>query len=156
MKNTRLSPLALPLLAGLPFVGGAPRAQAQQANKKTSSHAENKPESLGFSSERLGRLHAAMQREVDEKQLAGVVTILARHGKMVEDRTYGKKDIATGAPMTKDTIFRDLLDDQAGHRRGHDDSLRRRQVASLRSDLEIHSRVCPSEGVQGRGCRAAR
>jgi CubicO group peptidase (beta-lactamase class C family) len=106
MKNTRLSPLALPLLAGLLFVGGAPQAQAQQANKKTSNHAENKPESLGFSSERLGRLHAAMQREVDEKQLVGVVTILARHGKVVEERTYGKKDIASGAPMTKDTIFR--------------------------------------------------
>jgi len=47
-----------------------------------------------------------MQREVDQKQLAGVVTILARHGKVVEERTYGKKDIASGAPMTKDTIFR--------------------------------------------------
>jgi CubicO group peptidase (beta-lactamase class C family) len=106
MKNTRLSPLALPLLAGLLYVGGAPQAQAQQANKKTSNHAENKPEALGFSSERLGRLHTAMQREVDEKQLAGVVTILARHGKVVEERTYGKKDSASGAPMTKDTIFR--------------------------------------------------
>jgi CubicO group peptidase (beta-lactamase class C family) len=106
MKNTRLSPLALPLLAGLLYVGGAPQAQAQQANKKTSNHPENNPEALGFSSERLGRLHTAMQREVDEKQLAGVVTILARHGKVVEERTYGKKDIASGAPMTKDTIFR--------------------------------------------------
>jgi hypothetical protein len=35
-----------------------------------------KPESLGFSSERLGRLHEAMQRSVDEKSLAGVVTLL--------------------------------------------------------------------------------
>src|SRR5271156_3556237 len=106
MKNTRLLPLALPLLAGLLFVGGAPQAQPQQANKKPPNHVENKPEALGFSSERLGRLHAAMQREVDEKQLAGVVTILARHGKVVEERTYGKKDIASGAPMAKDTIFR--------------------------------------------------
>jgi len=58
-----------------------------------------------------------MQREVDQKQLAGVVTILARHGKVVEERAYGKKDIASGAPMTKDTIFRNLFHDQAGHRR---------------------------------------
>jgi CubicO group peptidase (beta-lactamase class C family) len=25
---------------------------------------------------------------------------------VVEERTYGKKDIASGAPMTRDTIFR--------------------------------------------------
>ncbi|HWE86979.1 MAG TPA: serine hydrolase domain-containing protein [Terracidiphilus sp.] len=66
-----------------------------------------KPESEGFSSERLERLHALIQGEIDEKHLAGAVTILARHGKVVEYRTYGVRDVATGAPMTKGTIFRD-------------------------------------------------
>jgi CubicO group peptidase (beta-lactamase class C family) len=65
-----------------------------------------KPGSLGFSSERLGRLHEAMQRQVDEKNLAGVVTLLMRHGKLVEQRSYGVKDMASGASMTNDTIFR--------------------------------------------------
>ena len=65
-----------------------------------------KPEQVGFSSERLQRLDAAMQQKVDEKQFAGMVTILARHGKVVEFKTYGKKNLATGAPMEKDTIFR--------------------------------------------------
>ncbi len=65
-----------------------------------------KPESLGFSSERLNRLHEAMQRPVDEKALAGVVTLLMRHGKLVEQRSYGVKDMASAAPMTNDTIFR--------------------------------------------------
>jgi CubicO group peptidase (beta-lactamase class C family) len=65
-----------------------------------------KPESLGFSSERLGRLHEAMQHQVDEKNVAGVVTLLMRHGKLVEERSYGVKDMASGAPMTNDTIFR--------------------------------------------------
>ena len=106
MKNTRLSRFALSLFAGLLFVAGAHHIQAQQANNKTPNPVENKPEALGFSSERLERLHAVMQREVDQRQLAGVVTILARHGKVVEERTYGKKDIASGAPMTRDTIFR--------------------------------------------------
>jgi len=41
-----------------------------------------KPEQVGFASERLQRLDAAMQQRVDEKQFAGIVTILARHGKM--------------------------------------------------------------------------
>ena len=65
-----------------------------------------KPESLGFSSERLGRLHNAMQSKVDDKSLAGIVTLLMRHGKVVEERSYGVKDLASGAPMTHDTIFR--------------------------------------------------
>jgi CubicO group peptidase (beta-lactamase class C family) len=65
------------------------------------------PESVGFSSERLERLHALIQQEIDGKQLAGAVTLLARHGKIVDYRTYGLQDIATGAAMTKDTIFRD-------------------------------------------------
>jgi CubicO group peptidase (beta-lactamase class C family) len=66
------------------------------------------PESVGFSSERLERLHAYLQKEVDDKQFAGIITLLARHGKVIDYQTYGKKDLATGAPMTKDTIFRDF------------------------------------------------
>lgn len=96
----------LMLLAAMILIAGANPIQAQQANSKTSNLAENKPEARGFSSERLERLHAVMQQEVDQKQLAGIVTLLARHGKVVEERTYGKKDIASGAPMTRDTIFR--------------------------------------------------
>jgi len=65
------------------------------------------PESVGFSSERLERLHSFIQAAVDKKELAGAVTILARHGKIVDYRTYGVRDLASGAPMTKDTIFRD-------------------------------------------------
>lgn len=65
------------------------------------------PESVGFSSERLEQLHALIQGEIDAKQLAGAVTILARHGKIVDYRTYGMRDMATGTPMAKDTIFRD-------------------------------------------------
>ena len=64
------------------------------------------PESLGFSSERLRWLHENMQREVDEKQLAGVVTLLMRHGKLVEERCYGVRDLTSGVSMTEDTIFR--------------------------------------------------
>jgi CubicO group peptidase (beta-lactamase class C family) len=65
-----------------------------------------KPETVGFSSERLERLHALMQGVVDAKQLPGAVTLLARHGKVVDYRTYGMRDAASGAPMTRDTIFR--------------------------------------------------
>jgi CubicO group peptidase (beta-lactamase class C family) len=66
-----------------------------------------KPESVGFSTERLERLHAIIQGEVDQKQLAGAITILARHGKIVDYHLYGDRDLAAGTPITKDTIFRD-------------------------------------------------
>src|SRR5579863_8711752 len=65
------------------------------------------PESVGFSAQRLERMHALIQGEIDQKQLAGAVTILARHGKIVDYRTYGQRDLETGVPMAKDTVFRD-------------------------------------------------
>jgi CubicO group peptidase (beta-lactamase class C family) len=66
-----------------------------------------KPETVGFSSARLERLHKLIQDEIDQKQLAGAITILARHGKVVDYRTYGQRDLASSAAMTKDVIFRD-------------------------------------------------
>jgi CubicO group peptidase (beta-lactamase class C family) len=65
-----------------------------------------KPESAGFSSERLARVHHQMQSLIDEKALAGIVTVLARHGKVLECKTYGKQDLANVKPMAPDTIFR--------------------------------------------------
>jgi CubicO group peptidase (beta-lactamase class C family) len=83
-------------------------AQAgQQAARRTLDMTTIQPEVAGFSSERLERLHALIQDEVDHKQLAGAITILARHGKIVDYHTYGVRDMASGAAMTKDTIFRD-------------------------------------------------
>jgi CubicO group peptidase (beta-lactamase class C family) len=64
------------------------------------------PESVGFSTERLQQLHALIQGEVDRKQLAGAITILARHGKIVDYHLYGIRDAAAGTAITKDTIFR--------------------------------------------------
>ena len=81
---------------------------AQQPARHPLDLTVNKPESGGFSSERLENLHKLMQKAVDDKQIAGIVTILARHGKVVDYRTYGQRDMATGSPMTKDVIFRDF------------------------------------------------
>ncbi|MGA8013617.1 MAG: serine hydrolase domain-containing protein [Candidatus Acidiferrales bacterium] len=106
MRNRYVLHFVLWLLAALLLTSSAGSAQAQQAAAKSSDAAMAKPESLGFSSARLERLHAAMQQEVDQKHLAGIVTLLARHGKVAELKAYGKKDLASGAPMTTDTIFR--------------------------------------------------
>ena len=100
---------ALAVAALVPILGNAQHSARTTRAEKTSSLDMTvvKPEVVGFSSERLERLHALIQGEIDAKKLAGAVTILARHGKVVEYKTYGVRDLATGAPMTRDTIFRD-------------------------------------------------
>jgi CubicO group peptidase (beta-lactamase class C family) len=95
------------LLASMAFGVGISILTAQQPAPHMLDMTLAKPETVGFSSERLDRLHALMQETVDKKQLAGVVTILARHGKVVDYRTYGQRDMASGTPMSNDTIFRD-------------------------------------------------
>jgi CubicO group peptidase (beta-lactamase class C family) len=65
-----------------------------------------KPESVGMSGQRLTRLGDGMKSLVDQGRLAGVVTMVARHGKVVEFEATGKRDIAAGLPMQKDSIFR--------------------------------------------------
>ncbi|HUA13766.1 MAG TPA: serine hydrolase domain-containing protein [Verrucomicrobiae bacterium] len=107
MKPTRIANapgIALFILLGL---GTAVPSRAQKSSPKPLDLTPVKPESVGFSSERLERLHKLIQDEIDQKELAGAVTILARHGRVVEYRTYGERDMASGAAMTKDVIFRD-------------------------------------------------
>ncbi len=65
-----------------------------------------KPEKVGFSSARLKALDTAMDALVDSGKLPGVLTIVARHGKVVAVNVYGSKDTASKTPMTADTIFR--------------------------------------------------
>ena len=59
-----------------------------------------------MSSERLARLHDAMQGLVDEGRLAGITTMIARRGLVVDFQTYGYGDIEAGDPMEEDAIFR--------------------------------------------------
>jgi CubicO group peptidase (beta-lactamase class C family) len=65
-----------------------------------------RPEIVGFSSESLEELDAAMQGIVDKKHLAGIVTLLARHGQVVQHKAYGLQDVDSGTPMQLDTIVR--------------------------------------------------
>ncbi|MEO7189052.1 MAG: serine hydrolase domain-containing protein [Sphingomicrobium sp.] len=65
----------------------------------------SRPEDAGFDSQRLKRLDEHVARFVASGKVAGVATLLARHGKIVQFRTYGNQAIG-GAPMREDTIFR--------------------------------------------------
>jgi CubicO group peptidase (beta-lactamase class C family) len=110
MKSLLSPAIAFALIASILSALNVPAAHAQQPAPVPAPVLDMtpvQPESVGFSAERLERLHAAIQDEITNKHLAGAVTILARHGKVVDYRTYGTRDLSTSAPMTKDTIFRD-------------------------------------------------
>src|SRR5665213_577238 len=64
------------------------------------------PEDVGLSSEGLARVDAAVQRLIDRGVLAGAVTLVARHGRVVRTNAMGKKDMASGEPLAADTMFR--------------------------------------------------
>jgi len=64
------------------------------------------PESVGMSSERLARIAPAMQQYIDDQLVPGVVTLVARKGKVVHFETHGYMDVDSGKPMRPDAIFR--------------------------------------------------
>ena len=64
------------------------------------------PESLGFSTAGLNEFQRTMRALVDEGSLAGITTLVARHGKVVHFDAYGVQSLASKKPVTKDTIFR--------------------------------------------------
>ncbi len=65
-----------------------------------------KPEEVGLSSERLERITVAMQQHIDDKELAGVVGLIARRGKIAYFETLGMRDREAARPMEEDTLFR--------------------------------------------------
>lgn len=64
------------------------------------------PESAGLSSNHLSHLRPTLQRYVDENKVAGIVTLAARHGRIVQHDSWGFQDVAQQTPMRPDSIFR--------------------------------------------------
>ncbi len=114
MKKIHVSMLALVLLAG--SVGLAQQVAPPTPRPAPSSRpaataparalAPATPESVGISSERLARLHKGMQAYVDRKEVGGIVTLIARDGKIVDVHATGFQDVEGRKAMQTDTIFR--------------------------------------------------
>lgn len=64
------------------------------------------PAAAGFSPAGIADLNAQMHALVEQKKLAGVVTLLARKGKVVNLDAYGRQDVTQSTPMAADSIFR--------------------------------------------------
>jgi CubicO group peptidase (beta-lactamase class C family) len=60
----------------------------------------------GFVPDRLDRLHARLTRFVDDGEVAGLVSMIVRHGKVVDVHLAGFRDRDQRQAMTRDTIFR--------------------------------------------------
>lgn len=62
------------------------------------------PQSVGFAQDLPARMDAAMQGLIDSKHLAGIVSLVARKGKVVQHQAYGFQDLDKQTPMKTDTI----------------------------------------------------
>ena len=136
-------PILVALLASL-LVAPALRAEAPPAAT---------PESVGLSSERLQRLRAVMQQFVDEGRVSGIVTYVARNGRVAHLEAFGKADVEAGRPMQKDTIFRIASQTKALTSVAADDARRGGEDRPRRPRVEVHPRLREDDG---RGPTAAR
>ena len=64
------------------------------------------PGSAGFSAGRLARIDTALQGYVERGEVAGVVGLLARHGRIAYHKSFGYRDQESQSPMSEDVIFR--------------------------------------------------
>jgi CubicO group peptidase (beta-lactamase class C family) len=99
MRYTRIGLVALFAIVSQPLTG-----QTRVATLAPLPMAA--PESVGFLPGALDKMDSGMQELVDRKHLAGIVTLVARHGKVVQHKAYGAQSLETGAPMKTDTIAR--------------------------------------------------
>ena len=65
-----------------------------------------KPEQVGLSSERLGRLVNMLRNDSEKGQIPGAILLVARQGKIALFESVGVLDPKSKTPMTKDAIFR--------------------------------------------------
>ena len=65
-----------------------------------------KPEQVGMSSERLERVGQSFKAQIERERFPGAVAMIIRRGRIGYFETFGQRDPATGAPMSKDAIFR--------------------------------------------------
>ena len=87
----------IPVLLGIFFLNLLALAQDIPAAK---------PESVGLSSDRLERIATVVQHDIDDKRIAGAVTLVVRHGKMAWFKAQGMADREAEKSMPTDAMFR--------------------------------------------------
>jgi len=88
------------MLVTLLFILVTSIASAQGIPKAT------RPEEVGLSKERLQRISAWIQGDVDKGIVPGAVVMVLRKGKIAYYEAFGYRDREKKIPMTRDSIFR--------------------------------------------------
>ena len=65
-----------------------------------------KPEEVGFSSDRLGRVTEMLRANIAAGEIPGAVLLIARHGKIAYFESLGTLDPKAKTPMRSDAIYR--------------------------------------------------
>jgi CubicO group peptidase (beta-lactamase class C family) len=85
--------------------GPGPRQSAGSAARDALNDTID-PAAAGMSAERLARMAARMKEFVDAGKTAGIVTLVARHGRVAALDAIGYQDLEAKTPMRPDSIFR--------------------------------------------------
>jgi CubicO group peptidase (beta-lactamase class C family) len=88
------------LLLLLVSLAAVPVLQAQ-----TRSH-DKTAKASGLNVDSLNAMDAAMQKQIDDKHVAGVIGLIGRNGKIGYFEAFGHRNIKADKPMTRDALFR--------------------------------------------------
>ncbi len=67
---------------------------------------EAAPASVGMAAERLARIDNMCREAIQNGEVPGMVALVARNGKIIYYKAFGKADNATGRDLKRDDIFR--------------------------------------------------
>ena len=81
-------------------------AQEVSERPQAASGARPRAEAVGVSAARLQRLHQGMQGFVDRQEVSGIVTLVAREGRVIDLHAVGFQDLEKKVAMKADAIFR--------------------------------------------------
>ena len=98
-----------------------------------------KPEDVGLSSERLQRIHEAVERHIDAHDISGAVTVVSRKGHLAHLEAHVLMDIDSKKAVSKDSLF--WIASPNPSRRGRSDAYGRGQDPAQRSCIQIYSGI---------------
>ncbi len=81
-------------------------APAQKASLKSAVLPEVKPESEGFSTEKLAELDKTLEAYTQNTSVPGTIALIMRNGKIVHYKANGFNDLTAKTPLRRDAIVR--------------------------------------------------